>query len=117
MSRVLFVSHDADLRAVAARVLTREGFDVTTAPHGGHALIACIHETFDALVVEDRLPEGPGAALAATLARHCPGLRLVRMGTAAARHVEQGDGVLLRRPFTADDLLAAIATAAVPSAS
>ncbi|HEY3883609.1 MAG TPA: hypothetical protein VGL62_00270 [Vicinamibacterales bacterium] len=75
MSRVLFVSHDADLRAVAARVLTHGGFDVTTAPHGGHALIACIHGTFDTVVVEDRLPEGSGAALAATLARHCPGMR------------------------------------------
>ena len=80
MASVLFVSHDADLRAVAARVLERAGFDVRTAAHGGHALLACVERAaFDVLVVEQTLPEGAGESVAARLRRHCPGLRAFMM--------------------------------------
>lgn len=114
MSKVLFVSHDGDLCAAAARALARAGFDVTTAAHGGHALLECLQTDFDALVIEDRLPEGTGIRVAASLRRLAPGIRLIRLsdGTALA-----GDGLVLQRPFTSDDLVAALADASVPSAS
>lgn len=106
MTSVLFVSHDDDLCAVAERVLTRAGFDVRTATHGGHALLACVERgTFDVLVVEQALPEGPGRALAARLRRHCPGLRAVLMCDEAP-----SEGAAVVRPFTADDLVEAVQT-------
>ena len=40
MFRILFVSPDGDLRAVASRVLARAGWEVTTAAHAGHASLA-----------------------------------------------------------------------------
>ncbi len=109
MTSLLFVSHDADLRAVAARVLERAGFDVTAVAHGGHALLACVERGhFDVLVIENEMPEGPGSAIADRLRRDCPGLHVVRMcapGTAAPER-----GVAVVRPFTADDLIEAAQT-------
>ena len=108
MQSVLFVSHDADLRAVAARVLERAGFGVKAVAHGGHALLACVERgTFDVLVIENELPEGPGAAIAGRLRRHCPGLHVVRMCDRAEAPLE---GIAVVRPFTADDLIDAIQT-------
>jgi CheY-like chemotaxis protein len=110
MTSVLFVSHDADLRAVAARVLGRSGFEVRAAAHGGHALLACVERgAFDVLVVEQTLPEGPGGTVAARLRRHCPGLRTVLMCDQAAGG-ETAEGVAVVRPFTADDLIDAVQT-------
>jgi DNA-binding response OmpR family regulator len=91
MSRILFVCHDADLRAVSARVLARAGWKVTTAAHGGHASLACVEgPPFDVIVLADGGTAAEGDALAARLRRYCPELRVVRM---------------TRRPFTADDLV------------
>jgi DNA-binding response OmpR family regulator len=114
MTKVLFVSHDADLCAAAARALARVGFEVTAATHGGHALLECLQTDFNVLVIEDRLPEGTGTRVAASLRRLAPGLRVIRLSDGPAA---TGDGAVVRRPFTADDLVAALAETSVPSAS
>jgi DNA-binding NtrC family response regulator len=103
----LFVSHDADLRAVASRVLVRAGCDVTPAAHAGHASLACMaRETFDVVVIDDRMADGSGAAVARQLRRYCPDVQVVRM-------CEEGpaEGIAVVRPFTADDLIGAVAAA------
>jgi len=106
MPSVLFVSHDGNLRAAAGRALARRGLAVTQAAHGGHALLACVERgAFDALVIEHEMPEGPGSAIAARLRRHCPDLHVVRMCDAP---VEDGEGIAVVRPFTADDLIDAV---------
>jgi len=107
MTSVLFVSHDADLRAVAARVLQRAGFQVKCAAHGGHALLACVEQgAIDVLVIENELPEGSGAAIAARLRRHNPDMDVVRM--CDGRATPGGEGIAVVRPFTADDLIDAV---------
>ncbi|HEY2431858.1 MAG TPA: response regulator [Vicinamibacterales bacterium] len=110
MTSVLFVSHDADLRAVATRVLRRARFEVRAVAHGGHALLACVERgAFDVLVIEQGLPDGPGAEIAARLRRHCPALDVVRMCDTASQ-ATAGAGVAVVRPFNADDLIGAIQT-------
>ena len=113
MLKILFVSHDADLRAAASRALTRSGFHVTVASHAGHASLACAGEnSFHVLVIENEMPDAAGAAIAARLRRYCPGLQFVRMcdaGTSA-----NGANAVVR-PFTADDLIAAVLVAATPA--
>jgi DNA-binding NtrC family response regulator len=111
MSRILFVSHDASLRSVASRVLTRAGFYVATVPHAGHASLACLGGPgFDVLIVENELFEGHGSNVARRLRRYCPELQVVRMcepGTSIA-----GEGIAVVRPLTADDLVDAVLRAA-----
>ena len=110
MTSVLFVSHDADLRDVAARVLTMAGCQVTTAAHAGHASLACMErDAFDVLVIEDEMADGTGAALAGRVRRYCPGVQVVRM--CDARPASSADAVAVVRPFTAHDLIGAVSDA------
>ena len=113
MLKILFVSHDNDLRAAASRALTRSGFHVTAASHAGHASLACAGEnTFDVLVIENEMPDAAGATIATRLRRYCPGLQSVRMCDAGT--VANGVNAVVR-PFTADDLIAAVLMAAAPA--
>jgi len=99
---VLFVSPDRDLRDVATRVLTREGYVVLTAAHAGHALLAGLTlDRIDILISELALDDMPGAALGDRLRRSHAGLRSLFMADVGTL---QGDGLLVR-PFTRDDLL------------
>jgi CheY-like chemotaxis protein len=118
MFSILFVSHDSDLRAVAARVLRKREWQVTTAAHGGHALLACVKgQTFDVLVVEEQMPEEAGPNLARRLRRHCPRMQVVCMGDHAAHRAGDAEDVTrVVRPFTADDLIEAVLQAAATAA-
>ena len=110
MPEVLFVSHDADLRAVASRVLMMAGFEVTAAAHAGHASLACIERGgFDVVVIEDGMADASGEALAGRLRRYCPSAQVVWM--CDARTAAHADEIAVVRPFTADDLIGAISDA------
>ena len=85
MIAALFVSHDADLRAVASRVLSMAGCKVTAAAHAGHASLACMEsEPFDVLVIERQMPDGSGQEIARRLRRYCPSAQVVWMRDAGA---------------------------------
>jgi DNA-binding response OmpR family regulator len=109
MPHILIVSNDADYRAVASRVLTKAGHDVTAVPHAGHALIACIQRpTTNVLVINENGADGPADDVARRLKRYSRNLRIVCMSD--RRAAGSGDASVVR-PFTADDLLAAIEAA------
>jgi CheY-like chemotaxis protein len=111
MSTILFVSHDADLRAVAARVLGKRGWYVALAAHAGHASLACMdRQDFDVILIEDHMPEASGAAIAHRLRRYCPGAQVVRMCDAETPAADKG-GIRLVRPFYADQLIEAVVMA------
>ena len=102
---VLVVTPDANLREAAARVLRREGYRVLTAAHAGHAVLACLEAgRVDMLAVELSMDDVSGPALAERLRRHCPDLRTMYFGQSGTPECE---GVIVR-PFTRDDLLAAL---------
>lgn len=110
MPAILFVSHDADLRAVASRVLTHAGCHVTAAAHAGHASLACMeHGCFDVVVIEDQMADGSGKAIAERLRRYCPELQVVRICDSPPP--VSGEGIAVVRPFTADDLIGAVSDA------
>jgi CheY-like chemotaxis protein len=116
MFTVLFISHDADLRAVASRVLRKNGADVVAAAHAGHATLACRkRQDFDVIVVEEEMADERGTAIAKRLRRYCPGAQLVRMcdDDADVRDVEVG--IRLVRPFVAEQLIDAVVAAAATS--
>jgi CheY-like chemotaxis protein len=112
MTRVLFVSHDADLRKVASRVLTEAGCRVTAAAHAGHASLACMEGgAFDVLVIEDQMADGSGAAISERLRRYCPDMQVVRMYDPALSAPTEHLAVV--RPFTAYELIGAVSDATV----
>jgi CheY-like chemotaxis protein len=103
---VLVVSTDHDLREASARALEREGYTVITAAHGGHAVLACLRAGHvDVLAADLSMDDLSGPALAARLRRFCPGMSTVYFGQSGTAECA---GILVR-PFTRDDLLAAIA--------
>jgi DNA-binding response OmpR family regulator len=107
---VLLVTADADLRAAAARALESAGHTVIIAAHAGHAVLACLRaERVDLLVAELSMEDLSGPALAARLRRFSPGMSALYLGNAGTVECE---GVIVR-PFTRDDLLAAVRTATV----
>lgn len=114
MHSILVLSHDSDLRAAARRALEHSGWVVATAAHSGHAILAVACGDVDVLVVENELPEGSGKSVAARLRRYCPGLAVVVM--CHRRSIVPADEIALVRPFTADDLLDAIMSAAARQA-
>lgn len=111
--RVLLVTADADLRAAAAHALEAAGYDVVAAAHSGHALLACMTgRHVDLLAADMAMEDLSGPALAERLRRHCPDLRSVYL---APPGTPERGGILVR-PFTRDELLAAIGAAAATAA-
>lgn len=108
MPVILVVTPDADLRAAVERVIGREGYRVLTAAHAGHAVLACLGAgRVDVLAAELSMDDLSGPALAERLRRHCPQMATVFFGNSGT---PECDGVIVR-PFTRDDLLAALASA------
>ena len=102
---VLFVTGNADLRAAARRVLAREGHEVATAAHSGHALLAGLEcERIDILISELQLDGVTGEWVAEALRRYHRDMRAIFMANAGSA---PRPGVIVR-PFTRDDLLAEI---------
>jgi DNA-binding NtrC family response regulator len=91
---VLLVSADADFRAVAGRVLRRACYAAETAAHSGHALLACMRQPFDVILVDEVTVER-AATLVAGLVKHCPRARVATIS---------------EKPQSAEDLLALVAT-------
>jgi DNA-binding NtrC family response regulator len=110
---VLFVSHDADLRAAASRVLMNAGCRVRVAAHAGHASLACIAATFDVLVVDRDMADGSSAAVADRFRRQYPQGNIVWVGD--SKTGQTGD-LEVARPFDAYDLIGAVSDATTPYA-
>lgn len=86
---VLLVSADPEFRGVALRVLRRAWYAAESAPHGGHAFLACMRQRFDLILIDDS-SVGGGEQFIGGLLRHSRGARVVPIGA---------------RPQNADDLL------------
>jgi CheY-like chemotaxis protein len=111
---ILVVSTDPDLRDASARALEREGYTVITAAHGGHAVLACLRAGHvDVLAADLSMEDLSGPALAARLRRFCPEMSTVYFGRTGTPECA---GILVR-PFTRDDLIAAVALATTITAS
>ena len=105
---VVVVSPDANLRETAERVMSGAGYRVLTAAHTGHALLACLKlGSVDVLAAELTMDDLTGPALASRMRRLCPEMAAIFFAD-PGRPESTG---ILTRPFTAEDLLAAVATA------
>ena len=104
---VLLVTADRDLREAAAAALARRGCQVLSAPHAGHAVLACMDaERVDVAAIELSMEDMSGPVLAERLRRRCPGLRSIYLARAGTPECE---GVLVR-PFSRDELVERLMT-------
>lgn len=109
---VLLAEDDAQVRRIAERVLTGNGFRVIAAADGQQALdlIARHHGEIRLAVLDVLMPRVNGRAVYDELRAHHPGIRVLFCSGYSAemlpREVAPGEGiVLLNKPYTATELL------------
>lgn len=118
MARILLAEDDMSVREFARRALESDGHAVTMAHDGGEAAQALgpsgVH--FDLLLADVKMPVMDGIALALKVSRDRPDLPILLM-TGFADQRERADGLetlvrdVLAKPFTLDELLAAVGRA------
>jgi CheY-like chemotaxis protein len=119
--RVLIADDEGAIRDMLARLLQKQGLTVETATDGADALRKLeSSEPFDLLVTDMIMPGMDGSELiAAARARH-PALRVLAIsgyaGDLARRNIS-ADVPWLQKPFSAQDLAAAIDRALAPPRS
>jgi PAS domain S-box-containing protein len=110
--RVLVIDDEPLIRKVIHQALTDHGFKVGTASEGKEALATIARETYDVLLLDLSLPDGPGAALIPSLRAHAPSARVIFF---TGRDIDPdirslADGVI-QKPVRIDELIDAIEAA------
>jgi PAS domain S-box-containing protein len=116
ISGTILVVEDADdLREVTSRILTKNGYDVITAPNGSEALeVAKKHRgSIDLLLTDVVMPGMQGNELAVRMTALWPGVRVLYMSGYAQPILGDGgtlddDVQLVEKPFTEPVLLAKV---------
>ncbi|HYN75194.1 MAG TPA: response regulator [Candidatus Limnocylindria bacterium] len=106
---VLVVEDFEPLSVLLDRVLTAEGYRVTTAGTAVTARAACAAEDFDLIVTDIQMPGGNGAELARAVAAERPGLRVLFVSGNVERdldlRVPGGHTDFLQKPFDIYELV------------
>jgi len=110
---VLVVEDDRDLADMMTWVLSAAGFQVTTAPDGAAGLAALERQPHCVVILDLMMPDVDGLEFRARQRRHPIGRRapvLVVSGRHDAAALAEGMDVagFLPKPFTPDDLVAAV---------
>jgi DNA-binding NtrC family response regulator len=109
LPHLLLVDDEAALRAVVAERLTEQGFEVTQADSGEHAL-SCLNDfAFDILVTDLRLPGVDGQRVIAAALERYPGIIAIVVtgyGTVkdAVDALKRGAADFVTKPFQFDEL-------------
>lgn len=121
MARILVAEDEADVRALVVRALAADGHDLVAVEDGGAALDRLARgDAFDLIVSDIKMPVMDGIALALATARDHPGLPVLLM-TGYADQRERAHGLeaivrdVLLKPFSLDDLRAAVRAALGPA--
>ncbi|HLL68301.1 MAG TPA: ATP-binding protein [Micromonosporaceae bacterium] len=121
---VLVVEDEEALREVTRRLLTRQGYQVITAPNGAAGIAAAdsYPGTIHLLLTDVIMPQMLGKEAAARIRQARPELRVLYMsGYAQPILASQGrldpEVALLDKPFTEHELLAKVGAALAPSAT
>ena len=108
--RVLVVEDSEAVRHFAVRILERAGYEVAAAGEGARAVELGRAEHFDLVLTDLVLPSMQGDQVAAELRQANPQLRIVYMSGYGERLISEPSQrvVYLPKPFSAEDLLAAV---------
>ena len=122
--RILLTEDDESVRAFVSRALQLDGHDVETACDGLEAMerLEALDGDFDLLVSDVKMPLMDGIALAHKAAGQWPGLPILLM-TGFADQRERAEDLskvirdVLTKPFTLQEIRAAVSGAAAESAA
>lgn len=109
--RVLVVDDDSLIREMLVRVLSRAGYEVTSAANGKEALASFEAQPVDLVITDICMPELDGLETIAELRRKAPDLRIIAISDAAGpgsylRAAESfGATRTLAKPFDSQQLL------------
>lgn len=114
--KILVVEDEKDLRQICIRVLSAQGYQVTTVENGLLAVKIASHEPFDLLLTDFKMPWMDGLETVQRIKELHPDIVCVIMtgfGTmdTAVKALQLGIAEFLIKPFTPDMLVAAIAKA------
>ncbi len=112
-SRILIVDDEVNLLESLGDLLSRKGYDVSTAPDGHQALAKLDHERFQIMIVDLRMPGMSGLELLEKVRVGFPEtsvLILTAYGTikSAVTAVKMGAYDYICKPFMPEEILAAI---------
>jgi CheY-like chemotaxis protein len=117
MPRVLIADDEASMRALVARAIAMDGHDTVTAQDGAEALEILTREGgFDLLLTDIQMPIMDGIALALSVARDFPKLKILLM-TGFADQRERASNLnaivhdVITKPFSVADIRTAVADA------
>jgi two-component system, cell cycle response regulator CpdR len=118
VARVLIAEDEQSVRALVARALTADGYEVMEAADGAEALetLNNEHGRFDLLLADIKMPVMDGIALALAAARDYPTLPVLLM-TGYADQRERASGLesivraVIAKPFTLAEIRFAVAAA------
>ena len=116
MARILIAEDESDLAQFVQRVMEGEGHQVTTVGDGAAASHALASRSYDLLVADIVMPVIDGVTLALKASDAFPGLRIIIMSgfrSELSRAHNLGALIhgILAKPFTAEELRAAVAEA------
>ena len=110
---VLLIDDDETIRKSLSRTLTKEGFDVDTAPDGKQALEKSQLKHYDLALVDIRLPDMEGTKLLKMLREKTPKIKeIIITGYPslenAIKAIDEGADAYIIKPLNPPDLLAKI---------
>ena len=112
--RILIVDDEGGMRRLLGRILTREGYDTTTAANGVEALRLVANERFDLVVTDIKMPEMDGLQLLQEIREFEPSLPVIVItayGTIenAVQALRAGAYDYIAKPFEADEIKLTVA--------
>jgi two-component system response regulator FlrC len=111
LPHILIVDDERAIRALLLRSFDRAGFEVTLAESAVAAMTLCGSKTFDAVLSDVDMPGINGHVLIGWVAEHHPEMRSLLMsgfGNACQDCPKRGGCILLRKPFSPKEAVAAV---------
>ena len=117
--RILLIDDEDAFRALIRRMLAAKGYEVTEAAAGDDALASYRQAPSDLVITDIRMPGKDGLEVIRELRRHDHLVKIIAMSGADPALVESylkvaevfGACRIIRKPFSQDELLSAVADA------